>query len=287
LADEAPFDVKVAVLGAGKMGTAIARRLAAEGLEVVVWNRTRARAEAVGVGVVADTPADAVREADMVLSILSGPDAVREAYTGAHGALEAAGQQVFAEMSTAGPDVSPELEARVRERGGALLEAPVLGSVPAIEKGELLILAGGDEATIAKARPVLDHLGTVMHVGPVGYANRLKLVANSMLGIVSAAAAELQAAGVAAGLDKDQVFSVLKRLVPYLEARRAGYLAGRYEPVTFALKDILKDLDLSTDFYGGDESLIPFTKLARDVYADVVEEHGTEEMSAINERFRR
>lgn len=278
--------MKVAVLGTGKMGAAIARRLASQGLDVVVWNRTRAKAEALGVGKVADTPAEAVLEADAVLSILSGPDAVRAAYTTDHGALEAADKQVFIEMSTAGPDVAPELEARVRDSGGTLLEAPVVGSVPAIEKGELIILAGGDDAAIEKARPVLEHLGTVMHVGPVGYANRLKLVVNSMLGIVSAAAAELQAAGVAAGLDKEQVFTVLKRLVPYLEFRKAGYLEGRYQPVTFALKDILKDLDLSLDLYRRNDSFTPFTSLSRDLYADVVEEHGSEEMSAINDRFR-
>ena len=279
--------MRVAVLGTGRMGSAIARRLAAQGDDVVVWNRTREKAEQVGAGTVADTPAAAVRGTDAVISILTGPDAVREVYLGLDGALEALGDQVVIEMSTAGPQVAPELAGPVREHSAALVEAPVLGSTNAVEKGELLILAGGDPADVDRARPVLGKLGEVRLSGPIGSPNRLKLVANSMLAATSAAAAELQAAGVAAGLDPEMVFAILKRFVPYLEMRKAGYLEGRYQPVTFAVKDILKDLSLALELYDSEGSDAPYTQLTRDLYAEVARDHPGDEMSAINETFRR
>jgi 3-hydroxyisobutyrate dehydrogenase-like beta-hydroxyacid dehydrogenase len=174
----------------------------------------------------------------------------------------------------------------VRARGAAFVEAPVLGSTGAVEKGELFILCAGEPQDIDRARPVLEMLGTVTAVGPVGSANRLKLVANSMLAACSAAAAELQAAGVASGLDPELVFAVLKRFVPYLEARRAGYLEGRYQPVTFAVKDIVKDLTLALRLFGENQSATPYTELSHTLYSEVAVEHANEEMSAINERFR-
>ena len=279
--------MRVAVLGTGRMGSAMARRLAAQGEDIVVWNRTRDKAEKVGAGTVADTPAAAVRGAEAVISILTGPDAVREVYLGPDGVLEALGSQVAIEMSTAGPLVTSELAGPVRERGAALVEAPVLGSINAVEKGELLILAGGDPTDVDRARAVLEKLGEVRPVGQIGSANRLKLVANSMLAVTSAAAAELQAAGVAAGLDPELVFAILRRFVPYLEMRRAGYLEGRYQPVMFAVKDILKDLSMALELYHSEGSDAPYAQLTHDLYAEVARDHAADEMSAINEGFRR
>src|SRR5437868_5855140 len=95
--------IKVAVLGAGKMGGAIVRRLHAQGFEVSIWDRTRKKAEALGVARVVDSPAAAARAADVVLSILTGPQAVREVYFGKGGVLEGAAGKTLIEMSTAGP----------------------------------------------------------------------------------------------------------------------------------------------------------------------------------------
>jgi 3-hydroxyisobutyrate dehydrogenase-like beta-hydroxyacid dehydrogenase len=279
--------VRVAVLGAGRMGSAMARRLANQGFDVVIWNRTRDKAEAVGVGTVAETPTKAVQGADAVVSSLTGPDAVRDVYLGANGVVSVVGGRVVIEMSTAGPHVVLELVEPLRERGAALVEAPVLGSIGAVEKGELYILAGGDTGDIERARPVLEKLGEVLPVGSIGSANRLKLVANSMLAVCSGASAELQAAGVAAGLEAEIVFNVLRRYFPYLEARRAGYLEGRYQPVTFAVKDLLKDLSLALELFRDNGSEAPYTVLSHQLYSEVAGDHAEDEMSAINERFRR
>ena len=116
--DTAPIARSIAVLGTGKMGSAIAARLSAAGFQVVLWNRTRSRAEALGFGTVADTPAGAARAADMVVSSLTGPAAVLTAYLGPGGALSAGAGKLFIEMSTAGPDLVSSLAAQVAAAGG-------------------------------------------------------------------------------------------------------------------------------------------------------------------------
>jgi 3-hydroxyisobutyrate dehydrogenase-like beta-hydroxyacid dehydrogenase len=203
---EIPALSRVAVLGTGKMGSAIATRLDAAGLEVVLWNRTRSRAEALGLGTVAETPRAAARDADLIISSLTGPEAVLAAYVGPDGALAAGAGKRFVEMSTAGTVLVSDLAERVSGAGGTLIDAPILGAPPVVRAGEAAILAGGADDDVATASPVLSALGTVRHVGPLGSAARLKLVANSMLADVILAAAELQVAGEVAGLDPDDVF---------------------------------------------------------------------------------
>jgi 3-hydroxyisobutyrate dehydrogenase-like beta-hydroxyacid dehydrogenase len=257
----APAIQQVAILGTGKMGSAIAARLSGAGFKVVLWNRTRSRAEALGLGTVADTPAAAARDADVVVSSLTGPEAVLAAYLGPDGALSAGAGKRFVEMSTPGPDLVSELAAHVETARGSLVDAPLLGAPPVVQVGEAAILAGGTDDDIDAALPVLSALGHVRHVGPLGSAARLKLVANSMLADVILAAAELQVAGEGAGLDRDDVFWVLKRFVPALEARRPGFLEGRHAP-QFALRDLRKDLGLARALFAASDSSTPLTDLS-------------------------
>jgi 3-hydroxyisobutyrate dehydrogenase len=187
----------VAILGTGKMGGAIARRLAASDFNVTLWNRTPDKAEALHLGRVAATPADAARDAHVIISSLTNEAAIRDVYLGEHGVLQSAAGKLLIEMSTAGPEVVEELGREAEAQGAHLLEAPVVGSVPAVESGKLLILVAGERADLETALPVIERLGEVSYVGQRGNAQRLKLIANSMLGITSTAAAELLAAGAA------------------------------------------------------------------------------------------
>ena len=258
--------MRVAILGTGKMGGAMARRLTSQGHDLTLWNRTRERAEAVGVGKVAATPAEAAKQADIVISILTDPDAVRKTYFDEGGAAEAAQGQVFVEMSTAGPDVAKEIAAAIEGAGAQFVEAPVMGSVAAIEAGKLVVLAAGNDAAVERARPVLQALGEVRRMTKPGSAASLKLVSNSMLAGVTALAAELQAAGTRTGLDAEDVFYVIARIAPGLSLRKAGIVEHRYEPVTFALRDIVKDLRLATDLYGRSGATTPLTTRATELY---------------------
>lgn len=270
--------MKVAVLGTGKMGAAAARRLASAGFEITLWNRSRERAEAIGVGAVAASPGEAVAEADVAISVLTGPAAVREVYS----ELDPRGDRVYLEMSTAGPGVPEELARRFHR----LVAAPVIAPPRLVEAGKALFIAGGPEEAVEAARPVFEALGEVRYVGTYGRAAAIKLLNNTMLAITTAAGAELVEAGVRQGLSAEEAFEWVKRHAPYLETRQSGYLGGAYEPVTFALRDMLKDVDLSLELFNGTGGRMPIVKSVRDAFAEVAGEFGDSELTAVIERYK-
>ena len=270
---------RVAVLGTGKMGGAIARRLKSGGFEVSVWDRKKSKAETLGVGRVADSPADAVRDAEIAISSVTGPQAVREIYFGPAGVFEAAAGKTLVEMSTTGPAIGQELADAASQKGAKLVQAPVMGSVPAVESGTLIILASAERVDdLEAARPVLQRLGEVHFVGGIGSAPALKLIANSMLAIVSAAAAELMVAGTRHDLDPAQIFWVLTRVAPGLKLRQRGFLENVHQPAMFAVRDLLKDLDLGLSLY---QPPVPLTFLARQLFAAVAARTPDLDISAI------
>src|ERR1700693_3953587 len=278
---------KVAVLGSGKMGGAMARRLKKAGFDVSVWDRTRTKAEAIGVGPVDDSPADATRNADVVISMVTGPQAVRDVYFGENGVFQASSSKIIVDMSTTGPGIAQELERGAEFNGARLIEAPVIGSTPAVNSGSLFILAGAARAEdLDVVRPVLEQLGEVHYVGDLGSAAALKLIANSFLGIVSSASAELMAAGTAHGVDPEEVLTVLSRIWPGLRVREAGFVKHVHEPTMFAMRDLLKDLDLALAFYkSADSSAVPLTSLTRELVAGVASSTPDLDISAIVQAY--
>jgi 3-hydroxyisobutyrate dehydrogenase-like beta-hydroxyacid dehydrogenase len=277
---------RIAIIGTGKMGSAIAARFSEAGFEVVLWNRTQSRARALGFGTVADTPAAAARDADIVVSSLTGPAAVRAAYLGPDGALAGGKGKRFVEMSTAGPDLVSELAVHVAAAGSTLIDAPILGAPPVVRTGEATVLVSGDVKDAIATKPVLSALGLVRHVGPLGNAARLKLVANSMLADIVLAAAELQAAGEHAGLDADDVFWVLQRLAPALEVRRAGFVESLYTPTLFALRDLRKDLELAVALFGSSAAETPITSVASELVGAAATLTPDIDISAVARRYR-
>jgi len=280
-------NARVAVLGTGRMGSAIAQRLAETGLDLVLWNRTRSRAESLGAGLVVATPADAVAKADVVITSLTGPEALRSTFAGPTGALSAARGQSFVEMSTAGPDVLEELAPLVAKTGSTLVDAPVIGPPPAVLRGAELVIAGGTPDAVERVRPILERLGELRHVGPFGSGARLKLVANSMLGALVLIASELETAATSAGLDPGTTFEVLTRFVPSLAVRRAGFLQDKHEPTMFALRDLRKDLDLALNVFHGVEAHVPLTALVREWVDEAAAEDANLDISAVIHRYAR
>jgi 3-hydroxyisobutyrate dehydrogenase-like beta-hydroxyacid dehydrogenase len=274
--------VRVALLGTGKMGAAIARRLAAAGHDLVLWNRTPERAREVGAGRVAGSVEEAVAGAEIVLSIVYDASAV----LGVLGRVRPAGQ-LFVQMSTAGPDVEEQLAERLEAAGSRLLTAPILGSVPAIEQGSALILVGGDPEAFEAARAVLEAFGQPEYVGSRRAAAELKLLNNAMLGVVNLAAAELLAAGEREGLEAGTVFRLLTRMVPYLQARSRSLLERDHSGPMFDLDAIVKDLDLALDAGHAAGAAMPVAAQARELYGLASDQHGREEMTAVIELFSR
>jgi 3-hydroxyisobutyrate dehydrogenase len=134
---------------------------------------------------------------------------------------------------------------------------------------------------------VLQSFGEVHHAGPLGSGARLKLVANSMLGAITTAAAELQTAGEATGLDAENVFWILARLVPSLEMRRAGYVEGRHEPAMFALRDLRKDIDFAIDLFHRAASDIPVTERVGGLVDEAARTTPDLDITAVITRYRR
>jgi 3-hydroxyisobutyrate dehydrogenase-like beta-hydroxyacid dehydrogenase len=239
---------RVAVIGVGTMGSRIARRLAGTGHELVVWNRTRAGAEALGLPV-ADTPAVAARRAEVVITMVASPDALRAVTEGADGVAAGIGDATLIEMSTVGPAAVTRLAEHVPK----VLDAPVLGSVSEAENGTLKVFVGGPQPLVERWRPLLSTLGEPIHVGGLGSGAAAKLVANSTLFGVIAVVGEAIALADALGLPRRVTFDVLAAspVAQQAERRRPAIESGDYPP-RFALRLARKDADLIADAVGTD-----------------------------------
>ncbi len=179
-----------------------------------------------------------------------------------------------------------ELDPQLAATGSTLVDAPILGAPPVVSRRRPRSSSGARPAGVERVRPVLELLGEVRQVGALGSGARLKLVANSMLGAVITAAAELQTAGEAAGLDPGDVFSVLARLAPSLEMRRSGLVDRRHEPTLFAVRDLRKDLDLALDTFHHAEARVPVTALVRELVDEAVADVAGLDISAVITRYR-
>jgi 3-hydroxyisobutyrate dehydrogenase len=241
---------KVAVVGLGAMGSRIARRLLDSGHEVIVWNRNAARATPlVDAGAAAaESPADAARQAEAVITMVSNPDALRDVTEGPAGVAEGlTPATTLIQMSTVGPAATERL-ASALSVGAALLDAPVLGSVAEAEAGTLTIYAGGEEPLVERWTPLLSSLGSVVHVGPVGAGSASKLVANAVLVGVIGVLGEALAVAQGLALPGEVAFEVLETtaLADQATRRRASVESGEYPP-RFTLSLARKDADLILD----------------------------------------
>lgn len=229
----------VAVLGTGRMGAAAARRLLARGHPVTAWNRSPARAEPLtehGARIVS-SPAEAVKAAGVVVVFLADATAVDETLLGASGALAALPPQaVVAQMSTIGPEAVMGLATRLPQ-GTRLLDAPVKGSVPAVENGELEIYVGGDQAALDAASATLTDLGTPLHCGNIGAASALKLVINAAMILAVTALAEVTSLAQALDIPADQARKVLAAS-PLAGALKRAQAQGADFPIAHARKDL-------------------------------------------------
>jgi 3-hydroxyisobutyrate dehydrogenase len=245
--------LRVAVIGTGRMGTAMVGRLAGAGHHLTVHNRTRAKAEAVAArhdAAVAPTPREAVREADVVLVSLADDAAVRAAYGGPDGLVAGlAAGQVVADTSTVDPETLRGLEAAVVAAGAALLDTPVSGSVSTVEAGALLVMAGGDAAALERARPALEAIASrIVHLGPLGAGATMKLVVNAMVHALNGALAEALVLAEKAGLDRACAYDVIAASAvgaPFVAYKRDAYVSPEGTPVAFALNLVAKDLALA------------------------------------------
>lgn len=178
---------RVGIIGLGKMGGAIGKRLIAQGYELSVWNRSPEKAaplSALG-ATVAATPAEVATQAGIIISIVRDAPAIDAAYRGKNGLLSGnVAGKLFIEMSTVRPQVQIDLARDVKKAGAAFVECPVGGTVgPALE-GRLLGFAGGEAADVERAMPLLNQMcRRVDHVGATGSGSSFKLAINLPLAV--------------------------------------------------------------------------------------------------------
>jgi 3-hydroxyisobutyrate dehydrogenase len=238
--------MKIGIAGMGRMGSAIASRLAGVGHEIMVWNRSADKAKATGFRV-ADTAAALARSCETVVSILADAAAVESVYAAMlEGDLKG---KLFVEMSTVRPPVSRGLHSRVKGRGGAFIECPVGGTIGPAKEGKLFGFVGGEPADVARARPLLEQMcRRVEHVGPVGAGSSMKLAINLPLIVYWQALGEAISLVKDLGLEPQRLMDILADTsgAPSMLKNRApavaAALAGKDNPVTVNIDTLKKDL---------------------------------------------
>jgi 3-hydroxyisobutyrate dehydrogenase-like beta-hydroxyacid dehydrogenase len=247
--------MRVAVVGTGRMGTAMAHRLSGAGIELVLYNRTTesARRAAAATGsAVAETAREAAASADLCLVSLADDAAVRDTYRGDDGLIAGLrGGAVVCDTSTVAPAAPRELAPQVAERGAALLDTPVSGSVPLVERGELTVMAGGSAAALDEARPALRVLAKqIFHLGDVGAGATMKLVVNAAVHSLNVAISEAVVLAEKAGLDRATTYDVLETSAvgaPFVQYKRSAFVHPDETPVAFSLSLVAKDQALIRD----------------------------------------
>lgn len=226
----------------------MAGRLLAAGYSTTIYNRTRDKAAAFAQrgASVADSPRAAAKDAQVVISMVADDNASREVWLGGQGALAVVkAGTLLIESSTLTITWVKELARAAAERGCDFLDAPVTGSKPQAEAGELLFLAGGTADAVEKARPVLSEMGRgIVHLGATGSGALLKLVNNFLCGVQTASMAEALAWLEASHMNIEQAVKVLGAGAPGspILRRTAERLAQNDFTSAFTLRLMLKDL---------------------------------------------
>ena len=283
----------VAIVGTGRMGGAMAKALASRGFRPVLQNRTRERAARVAAAIdsarVVDTPADAAHAAEVVITMLANDDAVRSTYAGL--AEAARPGNVFVDMSTVMPHTIRAIEPSIRPTGAGLLDAPVSGSVPVAEAGELTLMVGGDAADLERARPVLEAVGkTIFHVGPLGTGAAMKLAINAVIFGLDGALSEGLVIAERAGIDRTIAYDVIRAGAPgapYVGYKRPAFLDPEGTPIAFSLELAEKDLRLITSLADELGVPVPQSRTNLDVMREAIADQGAgSDFSAIAVHLR-
>lgn len=286
------MSTRIAVLGLGAMGSRMAANLLKAGHAVTVWNRTPSAAAAlVAAGAKqAQTPREAVADASFVIAMVRDDEASRTTWLApATGALAGMGRDTIAiESSTLSPAWVRELGQAAAANGVALVEAPVSGSRPQAEAGQLVYLVGGDEAALKQAEPVLKAMGSAIHhVGPLGSGALVKLSTNALLGVQVTVLAELIGLLTRSGADAGRALQAIAGTAAWSPAASylsSSMLAANFAP-QFPVELIEKDFGY-TVVAAGSPQAVPTIAAARSVFQRAIESgFGADNMTGVVRLF--
>jgi 3-hydroxyisobutyrate dehydrogenase-like beta-hydroxyacid dehydrogenase len=286
--------MKIAVLGLGAMGSRVARRLIEAGHDVTVYSRSASRGEGfMAIARVARTAREAVESADLVIAMVTDDAASRELWLdpeqGALLGMEAGA--IAIESSTLTPEWVRELDTRIVARGAQFLDAPVIGSRPQAEAGQLIHLVGGEKETVERVRGALSAVGGALyHVGPVGTGALMKLAVNALFAIQVASVAEIMALLERAGLKAEMVAGLLGNLPVTSPAAKgaAALIAARNFAPLFPIDLVVKDLNYALCQAGRNHLSVPMTTAAQELYRQArAKGHGGDNITGVARVYER
>jgi len=280
--------MKVGFIGLGIMGSRMAAKLLRAGHELIVYNRTPGKAEAlVNQGAELATSPEALAEkCRLVFTMLSTPEAVEDTALGHNGFLKfLPGNSLWVDCSTVNPSFTLKMSNSAKKMGNRFLDAPVSGSLVPAEKGELIFFVGGDAADLAQVQALLDVMGkAVVHVGANGQGSSMKMVNNTLLAQAMAGFAEALRLGSSLGISEDMLFQTLLNgpaAAPFLKLKQTKILSQDYAP-EFPLEWMHKDLYLASITAYEQNIALPALHATKELYAQAKERgFGSEDMSAI------
>jgi 3-hydroxyisobutyrate dehydrogenase len=284
---------RMAFLGLGTMGAAMAANLARAGFHVTAWNRTRGRApELANLGVeTAGNPAEAAADAEIVVICVSNTPDVEAVLFGEDGVVGGArAGTLIIDCSTIAPSGSWDFAARLKEHGLSMVDAPVSGGSEGAKNATLTIFVGGEKADFERARSVLEALGrTITHVGPIGAGQAVKAVNQVILAGTYLGVAEGIVLAIKAGLDVEQVVEALGggAAQSWVLANRSGRMIDNDYPLGFKVSLHRKDLGIALELANQLGAVLPVSALAAQLESGLIAGgHADDDMSALARAIR-
>jgi 3-hydroxyisobutyrate dehydrogenase len=274
--------MKIAFLGLGDIGALMASHLARDPFELIVWNRTTSKAEDFArehKALIAATPAEAVRDAQVAITCLPSSVEVEAVLHGENGMLDSLRKgAVMIDCTSGDPPTSRSIAAELGGRGVEFIDAPVSGGTTAAKAGSLTVMWGGEESVFERVRPVIEAFGKkIVHAGPVGSGHALKAVNNALLAVHILSTAEGLAVLVKAGVDPKVALEVInassgrsntsENLIPQRVLTRAF-------PRTFRLALLEKDIGIADVMAEDLGARTPLISLAAERFREAREKLG-------------
>lgn len=265
---------KIGIIGTGLLGRAVAVRLLKTGHEVIVYNRTIKKAESLKEfgAEIASSPKDVAKACDLVITIVKDSKAVEEVAFGKDGMVEGRHEGlVVAEMSTINPISSRKIAQKFSENGITMIDTPVMGGPNLVEKGEVVVMIGGDKKVYEKYKKVFDFIGNKhFHLGDNSSGHAMKLVMNIQIAILALGLSEGITLARAASLNPETFLEILNST--YFKTgmsvnKGPKMIKGNFEP-TFSLKMMKKDLDTISETAKQLGISLPVSSLANRIYQD-------------------
>jgi len=266
------MSARVGLIGTGIMGKAIATRFLKSGYKLVVYNRTKEKAESLKAlgAVIADSPMQVAKNSDFVMTVVKDASAVEQVAFGDNGIIRGKHDGlVLADVSTINPVASRAIAKRLQESGITMLDTPVMGGPRLAEQGTLVVMIGGNKQTYEKYKKVFDTMASkTFYLGDNGAAHTMKLALNLQIAMIALALSEGITLTKSAGLNPELFLQILNSTyfkTGMSENKGPKMIKDNFE-TTFALRMMMKDLDTITEAAKAFNVTLPMASLAEQLY---------------------